>query len=257
MAPRYALRKVFHGTRVRRAGAGSMPLSSGTRLMVLRPSSWPRLRNARRIRVYPQLGFSEANLTTSCCTPAALAGRPAAQPAETVVLLGDELAVAAQEGLWGHEAGEPRQTLRAANGRPFGRQPAALLIGEPQPPATELLAQHPVLLLEVVNRLELAPMHPPGEEHQQETQRLRPHRLAIIACPSDRRGRPIAGSTSEEAFGFDADEFWHQTPSMRQPACDTSATGTSEGAGETDVAPSTAHRAREARAGCACRRVPC
>jgi hypothetical protein len=35
------------------------------RLMVLRPSSWPRLRSAPRILVKPQLGFSGANPTRS------------------------------------------------------------------------------------------------------------------------------------------------------------------------------------------------
>ena len=64
----------------------------------------------------------------------------------------------------------------------------ALVVGEPQPPAAKLPPQHPVLLLEVGDHLKLAPVHPPGEEHQQETQRLHPHRLTIVPAAVAERG---------------------------------------------------------------------
>ena len=113
----------------------------------------PRVTPARVLRGEPD--HEQLNAGSARWSPDPTASR-------TVVLLGDELAVPAQEGLRVHDAGELLQA-RQPQRPPLGRQPAALVIGEPQPAGTELLAQHTVLLLEVVNRLELAPMHPPAK----------------------------------------------------------------------------------------------
>jgi hypothetical protein len=48
------------------------------------------------------------------------------------------------------------------------REPAALGVREAQTPATELLAQDAVLLLDVLEELELAAVHPAREHQQQE-----------------------------------------------------------------------------------------
>jgi hypothetical protein len=46
------------------------------------------------------------------------------------------------------------------------REAAALVVGEPQRSATQLLAEHAVLFLQVVDHRELAPVDPAGERHQ-------------------------------------------------------------------------------------------
>ncbi len=144
-----ALRKVFHGIRLRRAGAGSRPWSSRMRLMVLRPSSWPRLRSAPRILVYPQLGFSEANLTTSCCTLAALAGLPALWRAEPSYFLAMSSRYQ-RKSVSGVTMPASSSRRRRPSGLPLAasRRRWSLLNRN-----RRLLSQHPVLLLEVVDHL--------------------------------------------------------------------------------------------------------
>src|SRR5664279_4744555 len=76
IAPQWAFRNVFQLVRLPRSGAGSRPASTKIRLIVLRPTSWPRFQSAPRIRVYPQLGFSEAILETSTARGGGVHGRP-------------------------------------------------------------------------------------------------------------------------------------------------------------------------------------
>ena len=64
-------------------------------------------------------------------------------------------------------------------GQPFASQPfrlggqaTPLVVGQPQSPITELLAQHAVLFPQIVDHLLLRLMHPPGHRYQQEPERI-------------------------------------------------------------------------------------
>ena len=57
--------KVLHDMLLPRSGAGAIPCSARSLLMVLRPSSCPRFLSAPRRRVYPHVGFSRATRTMS------------------------------------------------------------------------------------------------------------------------------------------------------------------------------------------------
>src|SRR6266568_2182179 len=92
----------------------------------------------------------------------------------TVVLGGDELTAPAQDRVGRHEPGELVQHA-AAQHSALHREAAALVVDEPQLPATELLAEDEVLLLQVVDHRELPPVDPPGKRHQQELQRRGAH----------------------------------------------------------------------------------
>jgi hypothetical protein len=55
----------------------------------------------------------------------------------------------------------------AANGLGPKREPSALSIVEEQATLAELLAEHPVLRLQVVDHILLAAIQPPGKDHHQ------------------------------------------------------------------------------------------
>jgi len=93
----------------------------------------------------------------------------------TVVLPGDELTVPAQNRVRCHQSSEFVQHA-SAQYPTFRREASALVVGEPQPPLAQLLAEDPVLLLEVVDHRELATVDPAREEQEQELQRRGRHR---------------------------------------------------------------------------------
>jgi len=93
------------------------------------------------------------------------AGSCASSSGRAVVLVRDEFAVPAQNRIGRHQAAELVQNA-ATEGFALRREPAALGVGEAQAPAAELLAQHAVLLLEKLDDLELAAVHP-AREHEQ------------------------------------------------------------------------------------------
>jgi hypothetical protein len=66
------------------------------------------------------------------------------------------------------EVGEhpSRQSLRLSG------QPNALIVGEAKPPRSELLSEHAVLRLEIVDHVALLLMDPAGQRHKQEPQRI-------------------------------------------------------------------------------------
>jgi hypothetical protein len=61
----------------------------------------------------------------------------------------------------------------AAERSALRRKPAALVVGEPQATVAELLAQDAVLLLEVLDDLALAAVHPAGVRVRSEAPRCR------------------------------------------------------------------------------------
>jgi hypothetical protein len=93
----------------------------------------------------------------------------------TVVLPGDELTVPAQNRVRCHQSSEFVQHA-SAQYPTFRREASALVVGEPQSPLAQLLAEDPVLLLEVVDHRELATVDPAREEQEQELQRRGRHR---------------------------------------------------------------------------------
>jgi hypothetical protein len=71
-------------------------------------------------------------------------------------------ALPAKQCLWRHKrANFPKQL--AAQGLALGGQAPALVVGEPDPLASELLAEHAVLLSKVRNGVLLLLVHPPGQ----------------------------------------------------------------------------------------------
>jgi hypothetical protein len=78
-----------------------------------------------------------------------------------VVLARDQLPMPRQQRVGAHDRDDvvehpPRQSLR------FGGQPNALIVGEAQPPRAELLSEHVVLFLEIVDHVALLRMDPAG-----------------------------------------------------------------------------------------------
>ena len=59
------------------------------------------------------------------------------------------------------------------------RKTPSLDIGKPKAPASELLAQEAVLLLEVLDRRLLVTVHPAGENQHQELQREPIHQASL------------------------------------------------------------------------------
>ena len=74
IAPQWALRNVFQA--IGRRPAGSIPFSTSSRLIVFRPTPYPRFMSAPRMRVYPQRGFSRAIRTISFWISPSIRGRP-------------------------------------------------------------------------------------------------------------------------------------------------------------------------------------
>jgi hypothetical protein len=72
------------------------------------------------------------------------------------------------------KSGDPVQCASAQHSA-LRRQAAALVVGEPQLSAAQLLAEHAVLFLQVVDHRDLAPVDPTGERQQQELQRRGAH----------------------------------------------------------------------------------
>jgi hypothetical protein len=97
----------------------------------------------------------------------------------TVVLLGNELSVPAKDRVRRHQPGELRQRT-SADRSALRREPPPLDVGEAQTPATELLAKHTVLLLEVLDDLDLAAVHPAREHQEQEIGAVPPTSSAIL-----------------------------------------------------------------------------
>ena len=93
------------------------------------------------------------------------AGSPTSSSGRTVVLVRDEFAVPAQDRVGRHQAAEPVQNA-ATERLALYREPAAFGVREAQAPAAELLAKNTVFLLEKLDDLELAAVHPAGEHEQ-------------------------------------------------------------------------------------------
>jgi hypothetical protein len=122
-------------------------------LIVFRPSSWPTSERATDARVTPARVLG-GELNDQALQRGGRAGAGALSFSGAVVLLGDELAVPAQDGVGRHQSGELFQRTSADEAALRG-EPPALGVGAAQAPTAELLPQDAVLLLEVRDDLGL------------------------------------------------------------------------------------------------------
>ena len=90
----------------------------------------------------------------------------------TVVFLGDEPPVPAQDRVGCHDPGHVRQAASAENDA-FHGQAASLVVGEAQPSGSVRGAEDPVLLEQVVDDRLLLPVHPARDQQEQEGERAR------------------------------------------------------------------------------------
>src|SRR5215831_6066768 len=105
---------------------------------------------------------------------------PRAAPSCAVVLLGDELAVPAQDRGRRHDAVDLREHPPPQYAA-LHREATALVVGESELSPSELLSEDPIFLLEVLDDGELATVDPAREEQQQELQRGGGHREHFTA----------------------------------------------------------------------------
>ena len=83
-----------------------------------------------------------------------------------IVLLGDELAVPAQDRVRGDDAGDLAKGP-SAEGLALGGKATPLRVGEAKTPSCELLSEDTVFLLEVGDHVLVSPIDPAGEDQQE------------------------------------------------------------------------------------------
>ena len=130
--------------------------------MVLRPSSCPRFLSAPRRRVYPHVGFSCATRTMSSRMSFAVGGRPGLR-----FLLPSYLAAMRQRYQRRSVAGVATDAIWASASRPkawgLDREPAPVVVREPETLAPKPGSEHTVLLLQVVDHILLLAVDPASQ----------------------------------------------------------------------------------------------
>jgi hypothetical protein len=145
--------------------------------------------------------------------------RPAARRA--VVLAGDQLAVPAQDRVGRDQAGELAQPATTDEPALYG-QASPLVIGEPQAPPAELLAEDAVLLAQEVDDLELAGVDPARHPEDQEPHSLGTHRGDMVARLVIHLGVQRTMTSRGDALRFRWEDFRHTTgvrPDLARAAC--------------------------------------
>jgi hypothetical protein len=82
-----------------------------------------------------------------------------------IVLHGDELSIPAEDCVRGNDAAELTQHLYAEF-LPLHHEAAPLFVVEPKALGAELLTQHPILLLQIIDDLLLLSIGPTGDRNQ-------------------------------------------------------------------------------------------
>src|SRR5215468_3907512 len=116
------------------------------------------------------------HLEDQCLDLAGDSGPARAAPCAPVVLLGNELAVPAEQRIWGdnrRELAEPRSSERLC---PSGEAPT-LRIREAKSPSSELLPERQILGLQILDYLCLLAADPSDQQEQEELDRERHHDL--------------------------------------------------------------------------------
>ena len=151
--------KVLHDMLLPRSGAGAIPWSARTLLIVLRPSSCPRFLSAPRRRVYPHVGFSCATRTMSSRMSFAVGGRPGLRfllPSYLAAMRWRyqrrSVAGVATDAIWAKRL--------AAQSLGLDGEPAPLVVREPETLAPKPGSEHTVLLLLVVDHILLLAVDP-------------------------------------------------------------------------------------------------
>jgi hypothetical protein len=139
-------------------------------------------------------------------------GTPGPAARRAIVLAGDQLAVPAQDRVRRDQAGELAQPA-TTDGPALDGQAPPLVIGEPQAPPVELLAEDAVLLAQEVDDLKLAGVDPARHPEDQEPHSLGAHRGDIIARLVIHLGVRRATTSRGDASRFPLDDFRHTTRS--------------------------------------------
>jgi hypothetical protein len=137
-------------------------------------------------------------------------------PRTAVVLLGDQLAVPAQDRVRRHDTGELFQRA-SADRSALRREPPPLAVGEAQATSTELLAKDTVLLLEVLDDVDLAAFTQPANTRSKNWSGA----TDIVddsTAPRLKLSRLHAIRKGDRSTGVLADPVWHRTGSARE--CD-------------------------------------
>ena len=107
-------------------------------------------------------------------------GTPRAPLLAAIIFDGDQFAMPSEEGLWCDDDGQfvkhsPPQLLG------LDSQAPALVVSQGQPLVAELLAQHAVFLMQVVDDILLLMAHPNGKGNQQQSQwtQGQAHRMSV------------------------------------------------------------------------------
>jgi len=121
-----------------------------------------------------------------------------------VVLPGDEPPVPAKQCVGRHQRADLEETFAADLLGP-ARETPALSIGQEQAPFAELLSEHPILRLQVLDHVLLAAVHPPGEEHHQTLKLQSAHlrkRTSGRASHAGPRATIVPASNIPESLAF-------------------------------------------------------
>src|SRR6516225_8676276 len=113
----------------------------------------------------------------------------------SIVFLRDQFPMPSQQGLGCDNAGDFGKNLSSQRFGLYGQSPALIVI-EAHSPVTELFSKHPILLAKILNDLQLALVHPPGDGDQQKPEWVE-HSLCIqnlLSPPAEPHWQNIASS---------------------------------------------------------------
>ena len=96
-------------------------------------------------------------------------------------VLSDRLPMPSQQGLGSDDGGDFTKDATAKH-LGLGCQASALIVVQTGSFSSELLAEHPVLLPQVIDRVALLLAQPSGDRNQQQSKRAETDRPAIKAC---------------------------------------------------------------------------
>jgi hypothetical protein len=110
--------------------------------------------------------------TTSAAMSGVVVGQPGVPRLRTVVRLGDEFAIPAQDRVGCHDGGDRREVTTAENVTLHG-EAASLIVGQAQSPRTVHGAEDTVLLEQVFNDRLLMAVDPASEQQKAKRERAR------------------------------------------------------------------------------------
>src|SRR4051794_12337801 len=116
--------------------------------------------------------------TTRACSSTARARSPRSAALAAIVFLSNELPMPCQQSVRCNKRGEFRQTSPPQAFR-LGCQPTSLVVVESHASVSKLLAQNPVLLAQILDRLQLTLIHRAGQRNQHELDRIKNSRHLI------------------------------------------------------------------------------